>query len=83
MDCKMITDLEVKHGVKIKQVFIPDAPSHGYVYGVYKKGYGLHTFISYVAEEHNHAKRILEFTIMSLQSKLDEMSRCKMIEATA
>lgn len=73
MDNSMINSLEAKHGVKIKQVFIPDAPPLGQTYGVYKDGWGLYTFISYVAGEYGYSKRELEYTIMVLKMKIREL----------
>lgn len=78
----MITALEAKHGVKIKRVFPPDAPPHGCVYGIYKGGYGLYTFITRAefTDEHHYIKRVLEYAIMCLQMKLNEIKRNKIKE---
>jgi hypothetical protein len=78
MDNKMIVDLETKYGVKIKEVYDPET-SHGTVYGIYKEGYGLHTFLSYGTMNYN-PKRALEYTIMCLQMKLNEIKRNKINE---
>lgn len=82
MDNKIIADLETKHGVKIKPVYDPEVPRCGTVYGVYKEGYGLHTFLSYPTTNFN-PKRPLEYTISCLQMKIDELKRNEIKEHNA